>query len=188
MTKIKTTAQEAVKLGAGTNTTVDSETDKDGNITYKINVAGNGIVASGNTGLISGGKLYEEVHVNHGNYIKAANTVAGNLTALDKQMAVNVGDIATNKGNITANTTAINKIGTVKVAGTAGLTIEGNDILKNGDVTIKLDKSTLVNDVTDTFLKIDGSNIGNDSAKNIFGSAVGVGTITSDTSTKLVSL
>ena len=73
---------KAVKKAEGTDTTPTQ---------YAVNVEGNGKVASGDTGLISGGTLYNEVHVNtDGTYIKSKDsdgkdmTVAQNLSALDK--------------------------------------------------------------------------------------------------------
>lgn len=72
---------KAVKKAEGTDTTPTQ---------YAVNVEGNGKVASGDTGLISGGTLYNEVHVNtDGTYIKSKDsdgkdmTVAQNLSALD---------------------------------------------------------------------------------------------------------
>ena len=55
---------ETISAKAGTNVTVNSN---------GINVTGNGTVASGNTGLIDGGKLYSEVRPSdNGNYVKHA--------------------------------------------------------------------------------------------------------------------
>ena len=66
---------------AGTNVTVDNN---------GINVAGNGTVADGNTGLVSGGTLFTEGRVSaDANYVRASNTVAGNLSALDTAVKIN---------------------------------------------------------------------------------------------------
>ena len=53
-TNIKNLSQEAVKVADGKYTTVTSEKDKDGNLTYKVNVTANGSIEDGNTGLITG--------------------------------------------------------------------------------------------------------------------------------------
>ena len=68
----------------GTNVTVTDSTDANGKKTYTVNATANGTVASGDTGLISGGSVFGETRVaSNGNYITAANTAAGNLSALD---------------------------------------------------------------------------------------------------------
>ena len=58
---------ETISAKAGTNVTVNSN---------GISVTGNGTVASGDTGLISGGKLYAEVRPSdNGNYVKHKNSI-----------------------------------------------------------------------------------------------------------------
>ena len=101
---IKNLAKGAVKVIAGTNTTVTPGTDEDGATTYAVNVEGKGKVASGDTGLISGGTLYNEVHVDKdGTYIKSKDsatgkdmTVAQNLSALDSGLKTTSDLIHTN--------------------------------------------------------------------------------------------
>ena len=78
---------------AGTNVSVDAD---------GINVVGNGVVASGNTGLVSGGTAYAELRPADGNYIAQANTTAQNLTALDTQVKANA-DVITGLGTDKAN-------------------------------------------------------------------------------------
>ena len=57
-----TISEDTISAKAGTNVTVNSN---------GISVTGNGTVASGNTGLIDGGKLYSEVRPSdNGNYVK----------------------------------------------------------------------------------------------------------------------
>ena len=60
-TVIKNIAQDSVKVIDGTNTTVTATTDKDGNKNYAVNVAANGKVEAGNTGIVNGGTVYESV-------------------------------------------------------------------------------------------------------------------------------
>ena len=118
-TAIHNIAKDAVKVVDGKNTTV---TTVDGTgttpTTYAVNVEGNGKVASGNTGLISGDTLYNEVHVDKdGTYIKSKDsatgkdmTVAQNLSALDSGLKTTSDLIHTNtKGDtiqIGGNSTA----------------------------------------------------------------------------------
>ena len=96
-------AKDAVEVTAGTNTEVIKTEGTDTTPTqYKVNVAGNGKVASGDTGLISGGTLYNEVHVEKdGSYIKGSNTVGQNLSSLDTGLK-NTSDLihTTNGGSI----------------------------------------------------------------------------------------
>ena len=89
---IRDLAKGSVKVIDGTNTTVTTVEGKgETPTTYAVNVEGNGTIASGNTGLISGDTLYKEVHVDKdGTYIKSKDsatgkdmTVAQNLSALD---------------------------------------------------------------------------------------------------------
>ncbi len=53
-TNIKNISQEAVKVADGKYTTTTSEKDKDGNLTYRVNVTADGSIEDGNTGLITG--------------------------------------------------------------------------------------------------------------------------------------
>lgn len=82
---IRNLAKGSVKVIAGTNTTVTEGADGDAK-TYAVNVEGNGMVESSNTGLISGGTAYTELRPADGTYVKQANTTAANLTALDTQL------------------------------------------------------------------------------------------------------
>ena len=107
---IRDLAKGSVKVIDGTNTTVTTVEGKgETPTTYAVNVEGNGTIASGNTGLISGGTLYNEVHVDKdGTYIKSKDsatgkdmTVAQNLSALDTGLKTTSDLIHTNdKGDI----------------------------------------------------------------------------------------
>ena len=55
---------------------------------------GTGAVASGDAGLVTGGKVYTEVRPANGTYVKKANTTAANLKALDTQVKANTDAIA----------------------------------------------------------------------------------------------
>ena len=90
------TVAQTIELGNGTNTVVTANgTNSIGQAKYKIDVEGNGTISNGNTGLISGGTLYNEVHVStDGTYVKGNQTVATNLKALDTQVKANADEIA----------------------------------------------------------------------------------------------
>ena len=84
---VRTVAKNAVKGADGENTTVSSETDTDGNITYKVKTNATGTITANNTGLLNGGTVYNEVRpASDGNYITVTNTAGQNLTALDAKL------------------------------------------------------------------------------------------------------
>ena len=84
---VRTVAKNAVKVADGENTTVSSETDTDGNITYKVKTNATGTITANNTGLLNGGTVYNEVRpASDGNYITVTNTAGQNLTALDAKL------------------------------------------------------------------------------------------------------
>ena len=97
-TAIHNIAKDAVKVVDGKNTTVTKVDGTDTTpTTYAVNVEGTGKVDSGDTGLISGGTLYNEVHVTtDGSYIKSNNTVGQNLSALDSGLKTTSDLIHTN--------------------------------------------------------------------------------------------
>ena len=83
----------------------DSATPNEKGQTVKtISVKVDGEIKPGNTGILSGGTVYNEVHVDQdGNYIKADNTVAGNLKALDSKVKTNADNIEKNGKAIDQN-------------------------------------------------------------------------------------
>ena len=135
---------EAIKSAIDTNTVTTVEGDgttakvedsaTDGNHAYKVSVLTNGKVASGNTGVVSGGTLYNEVHATPAEgqtfkYISETNTAGANLAALDKQVGTNADNIATNTQNITDNASKITK-------NTTDIATNVTNIAKNaGDIT-----------------------------------------------------
>ena len=73
---------------------------------------GTGAVASGNTGLVTGGTVFTETRVSSdGNYIRATNSAAANLSALDTQVKANANAIGDTSSGLTKavadNATAI---------------------------------------------------------------------------------
>ena len=97
---IRDLAKDSVKVVAGKNTTVTEGTEGNAK-TYAVNVEGNGQVASGNTGLISGGTAYSELRPADGSYVKQANTTAVNLFALDTGLKATSDLIHTNTSHDT---------------------------------------------------------------------------------------
>ena len=104
-TVIKNLSKDAVQIKAGTAITVDGKVDETtGNKTYTISANNNGKVAKDDGNLISGGTLYNEVHVDKdGTYIKSKDsatgkdmTVAQNLSALDSGLKTTSDLIHTN--------------------------------------------------------------------------------------------
>ena len=92
-----------VKVINGKNTIVTE--GKEGNfVTYAVDVMTDGKVTSGDTGIITGETVYNEVRVKKdGNYIKKDNTAAENITALDEKVYENTQNIE-NIGNQINNT------------------------------------------------------------------------------------
>ncbi len=97
-----------------TSTGIATIKTKDNGTAFRLKLASNGEVASGDAGLVSGGKVYTEVRPADGNYVKTAQTTATNLTALDSAI-----------GNVTADgnyiTKSLNDNGTLKTSVAANL-------------------------------------------------------------------
>lgn len=88
---------------AGENVTITDKNNEFGAKEYTINVKTDGKVESGNTGIVSGGTVYNETHVkNDGTYVKKGNSAGDNLSVLDKQVSKNTDNI-TNLGNTIYN-------------------------------------------------------------------------------------
>ena len=127
-TVIKNLSKDAVQIKAGTAITVDGKVDETtGNKTYTISANNNGKVAKDDGNLISGGTLYNEVHVDKdGTYIKSKDsatgkdmTVAQNLSALDS-------GLKTTSDLIHTNTTG----DTIQIGGSSSaskIDVNGND-------------------------------------------------------------
>ena len=124
--------------------TIDKSSTRDDdkvlNTTYTITTE-SASFESGNTGLVTGGGLYEEIHVADGKAIKASNTVAQNLIDLDAQ-------VKTNTDQVDLNTEAIKNLKDL-----SNLTDAGKKEIKNlaqGVVKMKGDNvSILVEDTKD---------------------------------------
>lgn len=97
---------------AGDNVTIDEISNTDGSSTYKINVTADGQVANGNTGIVTGGTVYNETHVtNDGSYVKADNTAGQNLSILDSQVKNNADNISNLDNRVNNMGNNLNKLG-----------------------------------------------------------------------------
>ena len=97
----------------GDNTISIDSTEKNniGGTNYKIKVNTDGKVASGNTGIVTGGTVYNETRVaEDGTYVKKSKSAGDNLTALDSQVASNTTQITTNTNKITSLTNEVTDI------------------------------------------------------------------------------
>ena len=92
-TVIKDLAKGAVKVADGEHTTVRTE-EKDGVVTYKVDVKADGKVAKDDKGIVTGGTVYAETRPEQdGKYVKKDNRAGQNFTALDMQVGKNAEDI-----------------------------------------------------------------------------------------------
>lgn len=97
---------------AGDNTTVDETKNSDGSSNYKVNVKTDGKVESGNTGIVTGGTVYNETRVtNNGSYIKSDNTAGQNLSVLDTQVKTNADNISNLDNRVSNMGSSISKLG-----------------------------------------------------------------------------
>lgn len=149
-TSTATATVSQVVIQAGNSITVgEPVTDTEKNtITYTISANGDGTITDGNTGLVTGGKVYTAINngiqttigslTTNGNYIKKDASVSSNLSDLDTQVKNNADSITKNVNAISAETQArtaadtslTNKIGT--------LDANGNYIQKDASVTSNL--------------------------------------------------
>ena len=117
------TVKAGMKTELDTKANVDASNINAGVWATKL---GTGTIASGNTGLVTGGMVYTEVRpTTDGNYIHTASTTAANLKALDTQVKGNADHIS----NI--NTTVDNLNDTVSRISTTGFTGD----MKNKKIT-----------------------------------------------------
>ena len=126
---IRDLAKGSVKVIDGTNTTVTTVEGKgEKPTTYAVNVEGKGTVASGDTGLISGGTAYTELRPADGTYVKRSSTTAANLSVLDTGLKNTSSLIHTNTSGDTIQIGETSKATKVDVSSTDA---NGN---KNGRV------------------------------------------------------
>ena len=178
---------DAISAKAGTNVTVTPD---------GIHVVGNGSVTDGNTGLINGGTLYNEVHVADGNSILADNTVAGNLTALDRAVgAVSAGlddkanisfdninndgktvvrDLAKESVKVVNGTNTIVTEGTDGVAKTYAVNVTTNGVIANQNAGIVT--GGVVYDALQDYARTNASNLSSDNVTS-WAQKLGIGSV-----------
>ena len=128
---------------------VDATNIQGENLTKWQAALGTGAVTSGNTGLMPGGAVYNEVRpTTDGTYVKSTNTTATNLTALDTQVTTNTSDIAKNKTDIANNKTAIDNI-TKNISDLSGNAVQYDADSNKQKVTLKGDGGTTIANVKD---------------------------------------
>ena len=133
---------QLTELKAGDHVTITdgAELNDKGQTVKTISAVADGKIAKEDTGLLSGGAVYDEVHVdNDGNYIRSGNTVAGNLEALDGKVKTNAENIEKNGLVIEKNSAAIDtnsqnivKNGAAIEKNTADIATNAQNIVKNG--------------------------------------------------------
>ena len=133
---------QLTELKAGDHVTITdgAELNDKGQVVKTISAVADGKIAKGDTGLLSGGAVYSEVHVDSdGNYIRSGNTVAGNLEALDGKVKTNADNIEKNGLAIEKNSAAIKtnsqnivKNGAAIEKNTADIATNAQNIVKNG--------------------------------------------------------
>ena len=134
-TVVRTLAQDAVKVVDGTYTTVTEGTDGVAK-TYAVNVSANGTIASGDTGLVTGGTVYDAIQDISGDVSGKANTSLNNISTEGEGVikdlakgAVNV--VGTDKATVTK--TDENGVDTYTVSVKAdGTVAEGNENIVSG--------------------------------------------------------
>ena len=127
---------------------VDATNIQGENLTKWQAALGTGAVTSGNTGLMTGGAVYNEVRPTDGTYVKSTNTTATNLTSLDTQVTTNTGDIAKNKTDIANNKTAIDNI-KKNVSDLSGNAVQYDADFNKQKVTLKGEGGTTITNLKD---------------------------------------
>ena len=114
-TVVRELAKEAVKVVAGTNTTVTEGTDGNAR-TYAVNVTADGVVENGNTGIVDGGTVYNAIkdtkdEINDSLDTKA-NKDASNVAAYaaDWGAAIGTGAVASGNGELVTGGTVYNAL------------------------------------------------------------------------------
>ena len=81
----KTVIQNATNVVSGDDIINVTSATADGVKTYTVtaNISADGQIVSGNTGLVSGGTVFDETRSSDGNYISKTNTAGENISALD---------------------------------------------------------------------------------------------------------
>ena len=176
------TEKGATETALNGKANVDASNLTTGNVTSWQNVLGNGIVANGNSGLVTGGTVYNEVRpAADGTYVKTGSTTSQNLTALDSQVKSNADAIGTNITNISKNAgdIAVNQQDISSLKDLSNITTAGTTVIKNAA------KEAI--DVQGTDLATVTSTVDDQSGKKTYTVSVKADGKVADGDTKLVS-
>ena len=176
------TEKGATETALNGKANVDASNLTTGNVTSWQNVLGNGIVANGNSGLVTGGTVYNEVRpAANGTYVKTGSTTSQNLTALDSQVKSNADAIGTNITNISKNAgdIAVNQQDISSLKDLSNITTAGTTVIKNAA------KEAI--DVQGTDLATVTSTVDDQSGKKTYTVSVKADGKVADGDTKLVS-
>ncbi|WP_296398232.1 YadA-like family protein [Acidaminococcus timonensis] len=113
------TDHTAVVAGSSQITVTPSTENGISTITYTITANPTGTIASGDTGLLTGGTVYTELRPTSGTYISVGNTTAANLIALDTHVKSNADAIS---AETTARTTTVSAEASAREAADTALT------------------------------------------------------------------
>ena len=181
-TVIQNIAKGSVKLENGNNTTVSSNENADGSLTYKVNVEGNGIAEEGNTGLVNGDTLYNTVNEINNNLTdvsdeinlelqKKANADASNVAGHSAEWgaAIGTGAVEDGNGELVTGGTVFNA-----VKEKADITYVDNELLTKADVdlgNITAEGETVIQNIAKGSVKLEnGTNTTVSSTENADGS------------------
>ena len=145
-TTATTDTAKQVVVAQGDRITVTSSTDTTNNtITYTISANNTGVIAEGNTDLVSGGTVYTAINglqttigslSTDRNYIKTANSVSANLSALDTQVKSNADAISkettdrTNADTALGNRITSNAADIISLKELSNITTAGETVIK----------------------------------------------------------
>lgn len=98
-------------IAKGSHIDYTTKANEYGGTEYTLSVVTDGKVESGNTGIVTGGTVYNETRVaKDGTYVKQSKSAGENLTALDSQVAANTTQITQNTNNITSISNEVSNI------------------------------------------------------------------------------
>lgn len=98
-------------IAKGSHIDYTTKANEHGGTEYTLSVVTDGKVKSGNTGIVTGGTVYNETRVaKDGTYVKQSKSAGENLTALDSQVAANTTQITQNTNNITSISNEVSNI------------------------------------------------------------------------------
>ncbi len=98
-------------IAKGSHIDYTTKANEHGGTEYTLSVVTDGKVEAGNTGIVTGGTVYNETRVaKDGTYVKQSKSAGENLTALDSQVAANTTQITQNTNNITSISNEVSNI------------------------------------------------------------------------------